>query len=79
MKKIAVWWFLAVLSGLVNYIGQLKTQWSYEESVVMFALSWTWLILYEYQVAPKIMSNVEENKHIILQNILHLGNTLWLK
>lgn len=79
MKKIAIWWFLATFSWFVNYIGQLKTQWSIEESIVMFSLAWSWLLAYEHEIIPKIKLEIENNKCNILENILYIGNTLWLK
>lgn len=79
MKKIAIWWSLATLSGTVNYVGQLKTQWSLEESIVMFSISGTGLLLYELEIVPKIKQTIKKNKYTILESILNIGNTLWWK
>lgn len=79
MKKIAVGWSLATLSWIVNYVWQLKTQWSFQESMVMFSLAAGGLMVYEYEVIPKIKNQIEKNKYITTQIILDIGNTLWLK
>jgi len=67
------------LDGKENYIGQLKTQWSFEESIVMSWIAWAWLIWYEAKMIPKIKSEIVNNKYNALNILLNISNILWLK
>lgn len=79
IKKVIVWVSLAALSGTVNYVWQLKTQWSLEESVIMSCIAWIWLVGYETKLIPKIKSEIINNRYNAIKILLDISNTLWLK
>lgn len=77
-KKLLIWFALASLSWVVNYAGQSHTQWSLEESFLMFWLAWGWLTLYEYEALPKTKEIIVTHRLEILNILTRLWNNLWL-
>lgn len=52
-RKIILWLLSGIASAGVNYVWQLKTGGSVWESVVMFALSVSWIMMYEFEIIGK--------------------------
>lgn len=81
-KKICTGAAIAGLSGVVNYIWQLKTQWSYEESLAMFVIAGIWMYVYEKNFIWKLHERVKfpiMNNKKLLDFILQTSQILWLR